>query len=197
VSVYKFSAPGTLTTGRTTYTSMLAGNTPFVGESYESIQTVTVGSGGQSTITFSSIPSTYKHLQLRYFTRNSAAAYYVLLRFNSDTGTNYSYHQLTGNGTSASGAATINDTVLLLTRNGSPDNVFGAGTADILDYANTNKNKTVRAIGGYDRGTGDGQAVDFHSGLWRNTSAINTITLTVFAGNYAQYSSFALYGIKG
>jgi hypothetical protein len=161
---------------------------------YDALSTVTL-SASTASITFAGIPNTYKHLQLRYLTRNDAAAYYVLLRFNGDTGNNYANHQLSGNGTTISAGAESSTTVIYLPRNGSTSNVFGAGIVDFLDYANTSKNKTVRALGGYDR-NGDGQALDFFSGLWMNTSAINTITLTVFASNYSQNSQFSLYGVR-
>ena len=184
----------------TRYTDMLAGNTtwnPWEPEgAFDALATITVPSGGLSSITFGAIPNTYKHLQLRYITRNDGAAYYVLLRFNSDTGSNYANHQLSGNGTTALSTGNVSDGSIYLPRNGATESVFGGGIVDILDYANTSKNKTVRAFGGYDRGTGDGQAVDFFSGLWMNTSAINTITLSVFASVYSQHSQFTLYGVK-
>jgi len=162
---------------------------------YDSLATITVPSGGLASITFAGIPNNYKHLQLRYITRNDGAAYYVLLRFNSDTGNNYANHQLSGNGTILLSTANASDGSIYLPRNGSTDNVFGAGIVDILDYANTSRNKTVKAFGGYDR-NGDGQALDFFSGLWMNTSAINTVTLFVFASVYSQNSQFTLYGVK-
>jgi hypothetical protein len=71
--------------------------------------------------------------------------------------------------------------------------IFGAGIVDILDYANTNKYKTLRALAGVDF-NGSGR-VGLTSGLWQSTSAINAITLE--GSSFVQYSSFALYGIKG
>jgi hypothetical protein len=178
------------------YASQITGH--LVTNSFESIATVTVGAGGTSTISFTSIPSTYKHLQLRYISNNTAAAYYILLRFNSDSGTNYSSHQLTGNGTSVSASAGVSNTQIELPRNSGTFNssIMSVGIADILDYANTSKYKTVRALGGYDT-NGNGQAVDFNSGAWLNTTAVNSITLSAIAGNYNTYSQFALYGIRG
>ena len=72
------------------------------------------------------------------------------------------------------------------------DFIFGTFIVDILDYANTNKYKTMRALDGFDA-NGSGYAV-LWSGNWRSTSAVSTITIT--GGTFAQYSSFALYGIK-
>lgn len=70
-----------------------------------------------------------------------------------------------------------------------------AVVVDILDYANTNKNKTIRVLAGVDN-NGSGE-VALNSGLWPSTSALNTIKILTTSGNLNQYSSFALYGIKG
>ena len=79
---------------------------------------------------------------------------------------------------------------------GQTANAFAVCVIDILDYANGNKYKTIRTIGGYDI-NGGGQEGLF-SNLWKNTNAITDITIKVVGGsNFAQYSSFALYGIKG
>lgn len=162
--------------------------------SYESIATATPS--GVSSFSFTSIPSTYKHLQVRYISRNTSAALYVLLRFNSDTGANYATHTLEGTGTAATAGAYPSDTQMYMPRNATTSPFFAAGIIDILDYANTNKNKTVRGLGGYDQ-NGTGQRVDFNSGLWTNTAAINTLNFSVSSGSYATDSHFALYGIKG
>ena len=167
---------------------------------FESIATTTVGVGGQSTITFSDISAKYKHLQLRYIARTDRAQLqdYLLLRFNSDTGSNYSYHKLVGDGSSATSAAATSQTSieLALTAGGTATaSIFGAGSIDILDYADTNKYKTTRTLDGLDR-NGSG-FVTLTSGNWRSTSAVSTITITSYgAANFVQYSSFALYGIK-
>jgi hypothetical protein len=172
-----------------------------VASSYESIATVTVGSGGQSSVTFSSIPSTYQHLQVRYMPRISTSdtAENTWLRFNGDTGSNYTYHFLDGNGSSASAGAGTSQTRILAGRAGaanSGSNIFGANVLDVLDYANTNKYKTARILGGIDR-NGDGN-IRLDSGVWMNTAAVTSLTISPTTGNnFVQYSSFALYGIKG
>jgi hypothetical protein len=165
---------------------------------YESIQTVTVGAGGSSTISFTSIPSTYKHLQLRVLNQWSANDRSALIRFNSDSGSNYSYHWLTGDGSSATASAGTSATVIEYMYNfgsGYSSSYFGASVLDILDYANTNKYKTTRALSGFDY-NGSGR-VQFQSGSWRNSgSAISSITITTQSGTFLEKSSFALYGIK-
>ena len=171
---------------------------PAVTNSYESIATVTVGAGGQSGVTFSSIPSTYKHLQLRFMARVTGATTLdnLTMRFNSVSGTSYTTHYLSGNGSSAAGSyVTISGSELYvgrLTGANSTSGIFGVGVIDILDYQNTNKLKTTRSLSGQDQnGSGD---LFFWSGLFNSTNAITQINLL---NTYAQYSHFALYGIKG
>jgi hypothetical protein len=169
--------------------------------SYESISTVTVGGGGSSSITFSSIPSTYKHLQVRGIgrTTNSGTLGNPGITFNGDSSvSNYTMHILYGDGASAAafggGAGTGTDTSIT-TGSTAGSNIFGVAVIDLLDYASTNKYKTVRSLTGADlNGSG---TIRLYSNLWMNTSAISSITLTPTASaSYSQYSQFALYGIK-
>lgn len=175
-------------------------NYPRVTNSYESIATTTVGSGGSATVTFSSIPSTYTHLQIRIIGRidQSNTDDNIYVRFNGDNGANYAGHYFFGTGSTAVAAAAANQNqgVACRTTGGSSSaNIFGVGTCDILDYANTNKNKTVRVLTGHDQ-NGEG-LIFLMSTLWRNTSAVTSITLFTLAGNMTQYTQLALYGIKG
>ena len=167
--------------------------------SFESIATVTVGSGGASSVTFSSIPSTYTHLQLRFIVRSDSGGY-GKLTFNSDaTGSNYYAHELTGNGSSAGAAAYAGSSysAAIFQASGivTTANIFLAGVLDVLDYTSTNKNKTFRVLEGYD--TNGGGIVQLSSGLWSATpTAITSITLSISSGSFQNYSHFALYGIK-
>jgi hypothetical protein len=169
--------------------------------SYESIATVTVGAGGASTVTFSSIPSTYQHLQIRGIGRaaNSTTDENFILQFNSDTGANYSLHNVYGTGSAVGANASTNFTASYFSRvsgNNSGASIFGVAVADILDYSDTNKYKTVRSLSGHDQ-NGSGY-VTLMSGSWRSTSAVTTITIKNESGsNISQYSQYALYGIKG
>lgn len=170
--------------------------------SYESIATQTVGAGGAASVTFSSIPSTYKHLQIRLLgriDRSGESSDFFTLRFNSDTGSNYSWHALEGSGTTvyaesgANSSAPRNGDITATTASAS---IFGVGVVDILEYKNTNINKTVRSFTGRDQ-NGSGW-VWFGSSNWRNTAAITTINILPTIGTgFQQYSTFALYGIKG
>jgi hypothetical protein len=162
--------------------------------SYESIASTIVGSGGSATITFSSIPSTYQHLQIRAIGKTSASAQEILFQFNSDTGSNYNSHQMYGDGASAVANAKGTSTNGWVTY--WENTQFGSVVFDILDYSNANKNTTTRSLGGHDL-NGSGYVL-FRSGLWINTAAITSITLFPSASqSFAQYSSFALYGIRG
>lgn len=171
--------------------------------SYDSIATTNVGAGGTPSVTFSSIPSTYKHLQIRITVRTSVAAVQddLLMRFNGDTGNNYAGHQLFGNGSSVGnnplgGTPPVN---LMypgyISGNTSASGTYGVAIIDILDYADANKYKVFRSLNG-NNNNGSGFVL-LRSGLYMNTSAISTVSFTLSGANYMEYSSFALYGIKG
>lgn len=154
-----------------------------------------------ATVTFSDIPQTYEHLQIRGIMRDARTGTVndMFVRFNSDTGSNYAAHKLNGDGSSATaGALTTQTSAGDLTRFPTDSNtpsVFGAMIMDILDYSNTNKYKTIRVLGGYDA-NGSG-VVRFASGLWQSTSAVTSILIDSDGGvNWSQHSSFSLYGIK-
>ena len=179
--------------------ALIGAPTAAVGD-YESISTTTVGSGGTSTVTFTSIPATYKHLQLRAFTQNNRGTFSTstyLLRANSDSGSNYYNHVLVGSGSAASSSAYSDTAVNPNDATGTGvSGVFGASIIDILDYTNTNKKTTFRMLNGVDI-NGSGGFVSLNSALWNNTAAITSLTFTPAHGTlWNQYSSFALYGIK-
>jgi hypothetical protein len=168
---------------------------------YESIATSTVGSGGVASVTFSSISGSYTHLQLRCLARgtynlNASSSLNVQLNGNSTIG-NYSTHLIDGNGSSASAYGASADYPQGATSNATAGaSIFGVAIIDILDYTNTNKYKTVKILSGNDN-NGSG-TVRFSSGsFFANTNAITSITLTSGGGNIAEFSTFALYGIKG
>jgi hypothetical protein len=159
------------------------------------LQVITVGSAGAANVEFTNIPNTYTHLQIRISSLGSAnTASSLSGTYNGDTGSNYSSHWLTGNGSSASAGATVNDNIQYFgfSLHSSESN---ASVVDILDYANTNKYKTMRCLTGVDR-NGSG-SIWLFSGSWRNTNAITSIKITPNSGSFNQYSSFALYAVKG
>jgi hypothetical protein len=173
--------------------NLLVGNEAFIPNSYESIATVTVGSGGAANVEFTSIPGTYTHLQIRFIGRSTGAPD-TKMQFNGDTTTtNYRTHTVYGDGSSSVGASLANTAYIGYIATAT--STFGAGVVDILDYANTNKYKTTRSLAGYDA-NGSGFAI-LYSNLWMSTSAVTSIKIYPDSGNFSQYSSFALYGIKG
>lgn len=160
---------------------------------YESIATVTVGAGGSSTVTFSSIPSTYTHLQVRAISRGASSTTNATYQLNGDTASNYSWHLLYGQGSSALAAGGANATFIYLGTQSATANTFSTQIIDILDYANTNKFKTTRNLVGYENNSAG--EVGLFSGLWRSTAAVTSITFTL-STTFQQYTQFALYGIK-
>lgn len=167
------------------------------GGAYESIATAT-GTGSSGTITFSSIPSTYASLQVRMISKDTAGTtgyYRVYASFNGDTGANYAYHWLEGEGTTASaGASTASNNIYAGIETRASETALGVAIFDIHDYTSTTKNKTTRSFAGFDT-NGAGRA-SLYSGLWLNTAAITSISFTGVTA-FSSNTSFALYGIKG
>lgn len=173
---------------------------------FESIATVS-GTGASATITFSNIPSTYQHLQIRGIARSaSTSGNYesTSFRFNSDSGSNYSGHYLIGSGSNAESYAWTSQTSgfgAFTTTSNALSNAMAIFVVDILDYANSNKYKTVRTLNGFDNnGTGSSSynqgIVGLSSSVWMSTSAITSVSVITNA-NWTTSTSFALYGIKG
>ena len=177
------------------------------GGSFESIQTVTA-SGGQTSLVFTSIPSTYKHLQIRGIARNTyneSSDLNVRIYFNtlnSPSSTSYADHYLNGNGSSASATAATDGANFMVKSSQGSDfdlaNTYAASIIDIHDYASTTKNKTVRYFAGYNfNSTSTDASVSLGSALWQSTSAINQITILNAVVSFKAGTTFALYGIKG
>jgi hypothetical protein len=176
---------------------------------YDALGSVVVGTGGVSSITFSNIPAGYRHLELRfngYSTRtasNDIDDYNI--RFNSDTGANYASHSFFGDGTgtptyTATANASLINVPLCVGTLYSGSQAAGAGIITLLDYANTNKNKIMSVLGGSEingfvNSLSPGR-IGIASGMWSSFSIINSINLYCSNGNWGQYSSFALYGVK-
>ena len=208
-TAYTFKVYGTNAAGVWTATQSQASNsvTPAVATSFESIATATVGAGGQSSVEFTSIPSTYTHLQIRMvarYTSTENSGKPVYMQFNSDTGANYFYHRLQGyanlseTGISAGDGTNVSFIRIGYTTGTATPNSYSAHVVDLLDYANTNKNKTIRNLSGWEINDNSGyRAVGIDSGAWNSTSAVTSIKIYPSDNSWAQYSSFALYGIKG
>lgn len=187
----------------------LAGFGVFPGGALESIATVTVGSGGASSIEFTSIPGGFQHLQIRGIirgTNTSTAINYInnYVTFNGvTTGTSYAWHYLMGNGAAAeaygeSSKSSINS--YATTANAVASNFAGL-VLDVLDYASTSKNKVLRQLNAFDNNntgaTNYGKGfLTQASGLWASTDAVTSVKFTPSADNWAEYTTFALYGVR-
>lgn len=175
---------------------------------FNSIASAT-GTGSASTVTFSSIPSTYKHLQIRFRIKDtenlgSRNTNIFRLNFNGNTTAGaYSLHDANGNGsvveTNAGSSSLITVNQCVICSLPAEDQMFTVGIIDIPEYASTTKNKTVKMFIGADANFASTQYKSrLSSGAWYNTNAINSITIGIQGGgNLTTSSSIALYGIKG
>ena len=159
---------------------------------YESIATVTVGSGGTATITFSSIAADWQHLQVRCMYNTITNPDNIGMTLNGSTTPSHA-HYLYGNGTNALAGSTTSN--LFTLQAGASGTIMYGMVIDLLDYSDTNKYKTLRSLGG---GDFNGSGITWlSSALYATTSAISSFTLQGNGGQlFSEYSSFALYGIK-
>lgn len=201
MAIFKFSNAGGFGT-YTRYNDFLAGNITFVPDSGSMFPIGAFNlTSAQSTVTFSNIPQTFDHLQIRLIARSTTAAASAnsFLTFNGNSGSNYASHILRGDGASTptSGAYTSQTFIYSaeIPAASATTGIFGPAIIDVLDYRSTSKNKTVRQLHGHDR-NGAG-AIVFASGLFFATpAAITSLTFTT-TGNFDINSNFALYGVKG
>lgn len=159
---------------------------------YEPIATTTLGSAA-STITFNSIGSTYTDLRLVFTFRSTTGLCLAGLRFNNDSGTNYSNTILRGDGSSASSSRYTNDNNLGNQSGYLDTNIYGIMTFDIFSYAGAT-NKTCLYTKSYDA-NGSGFVLR-EVGLWHNTAAITRVDLFSGANQFATGSTATLFGIK-
>lgn len=196
-TAYTFQVRGVNSTSTGPYSTASNSVTPAVPSSYESIATATPS--GSNTVSFTSIPSTYKHLQIRINALTSSGGGSFRGTFNGDTtAANYIGHYLDGLGSSVVAGANSGVGWLSfgLTYGGMVSTYANVAIIDIIDYASTTKNKTMRSFSGADNNASGG-SVDLVSGLWMSTSAINRIDVVTGSGTYQSGSVVSLYGIKG
>ncbi len=195
MSVRRLSQSFLSTRGRGKGSTFVAGY-GFGVDEMDLLQRTTVGAGGAAAITFSSIPQTYQHLQLRIMGKLSSNQQGVWVRFNDDAAANYSCHFLYGTGASAIAASRLSD--------GGIDSILPwnntdwfSGIIDIVDYTNTSKHKVTRSLSGSD--ANGGGLVALTSGSWRNTSSVTKIHLSdqLTGGTFQQHSVASLYGVVG
>ena len=163
---------------------------------YTLIASSTVGAGGASSIDFTSIPSTYTDLLLKVSSRSSDASVVagITVQFNSDTTSgNYTWKRLYGDGSSAPGSDSNFNFVLISAANNTA-NTFGNGEIYISNYAGSSA-KSISADSVSENNATNAYAI-LGAGKWSGTSAITSIKLVISAGNFVQYSTAYLYGIK-
>jgi hypothetical protein len=161
---------------------------------YEPIATTTLGTAA-ANITFSSIPATYTDLKIVLVANNNTADW-GFFRINGDTGTNYSFTQLSGDGSSAASSQTstvsygawenVNGII-------NTANTFQMSIFDFFSYGGST-NKTVLVETARDR-NGSGNVARYVN-LWRNTAAITSVLLYPNSGNFIAGTTATLYGIK-
>lgn len=167
--------------------------------------TTQILTGNQTTITFSNLNSTYgstyQHLQLRIVAAANEISNINTIRmtFNGDTGTNYAIHRLFGDGTTVTsdgnGTTPVIEAGEIPGGNIDSGNAWGPVIIDILDPFETTKNKTIRSLSG--NAAPQFPRLFFRSGLWNNTAALTTITMTCgTVNNFRTGSRFSLYGLR-
>ena len=170
---------------------MTAGNT------YVALATQTLGSAA-SSVTFSSISGAYTDLILQVNNQMSGASGFKI-RFNSDSGSNYSQTQLAGYGTAAASGRITNASSIynnLVYGDSTTANVFTPQIIQIQNYSNSTTYKTTLWRYGSTTGAGGNGDVTAIVGMWRSTSAINAIEISAWnAVNFVAGSTFSLYGI--
>jgi hypothetical protein len=198
---YTFQIRANNSVGSGAYSAASNSITPTSPASFDSIATWSSGNNSSQAISFSSIPSTYKHLQLRCYFETTGEGVTPIMRFNGDSGSNYSWHlirQYNSSTLDTYGAASQSYAIQTLPwgtygteASGFPNNVI----IDIYDYTDTNKFKIVSATSYGAKFSASQQRVSYQSGAWRSGSVISTITFDAY--NYTSLTRVALYGIKG
>ena len=182
------------------YRSMLAGNTAY-SPSDEDILAEEVLTSSQASVTFSSLDTLaagYQHLQIRMTTRTdlSGAEDSFFINFNDDFSSNYSWHFMFGNGSSVNvgqNSSTTGIYPFAVSGNTQASGSFGAHIIDIVDAFESTKNTTIRALAGYAGGT---NRIALASGMWNNTSSIQSLALDPSSSNWTTGSRFTLIGLK-
>ena len=163
---------------------------------YDALASVTVPSGGAASISFTGIPSGYKHLQIRGITRGTGnSAEWFLVNLNGTASVRS--HMLYGQGSSAASTSGANGLLgLPVVQTSAGAGIFGAFIVDVLDYASTNKTKTIRSLSGKNQNGYGTNYLGLGSSLYNSTDSVTSLTITPELASFAQHSHFALYGVK-
>jgi hypothetical protein len=205
MSLKRFATSSIITGGKS---SKLWDQTTKQGD-YVAIATIIVSGTSSTSLTFSNIPQTFTHLQLRYTfnSYNNAGGNSAFMALNGDGGNNYVAHYLLGAGSNpalSGGSATSTSPQFFANypwASGCSTAYAASGVTDLFDYTSTTKNKVYRSVTGYSAGGYGIQAAWVFSGMWMATGANTNVTTwnvgIVGSGNYfIPGSQFSLYGIK-
>jgi hypothetical protein len=157
--------------------------------------TVTVGAGGAASIDFTSIPSTYTDLIIKISSRSSdvGSATGIVMQFNGSSAS-LTYKQLSGQGTGVASYSGSTGRISATDGAGATASTFGNAEVYIPNYAGS-ANKSS-SIDGVQENNASVAYADLTAYLWSNTAAITSISLSLQAGNFVQYSTATLYGIS-
>lgn len=157
---------------------------------YTPLATITLGST-TSTVTFSSIPATYRDLVLVVANMSATAANTFYLQANGDTASNYSWEVTWGSGSTTGSDALTNNGALLGGYIGLSTSTGQTTLVQLMDYSATNKHKTFLS-----RHSNSAGEVAMSASRWANTTAINSITLKVLpSGSFNSGATFSLFGV--
>lgn len=175
-----------------TASSILKSSTAF-----DSIATWLSGNGTSQAITFSSIPQTYSHLQLRCFFQTTTEGQSPVLRANGDSSVNYARWYLRSVGTviSAAGSGASSFLASLFPNGTQVSNLPNIAIIDIYDYSSTTKWKSVKNYNFNQKKSTGASSLVYESGLWNSNSAITSLSFDAYA--YTNETVVALYGIRG
>lgn len=177
-----------------------AGATTYGPRAMVRLAETTLG-GSASTIDFTNIPQTYRHLLIELSSRNSTSSANVMVRFSTDgttfdAGNNYDWQYLSGTAAAAGAGETLAGSYILGGANTAASDVMSPSTIHILDYTNSSYQKTALVQYGRKTGTASGNlTAGAVAGFWRNTVAILGVRLTVTADNFALGTRATLYGL--
>ena len=163
---------------------------------YDCIATTTLGSATRS-ITFSSIPNTYTDLLVLLSARSEGTDGDSFFTINANTGANYSYRRLSGDGSTATSNSSTGATGgywAYIPPNSYTSNTFGNVSLYIPNYTSSN-NKSF-SVDGVSENNSSGATCRLVAGLWAQTSAITSLEFTTYGADLNQYSTATLYGIK-
>jgi len=168
----------------------------LVTSNFFKIATVTPTSG--TSVTFSSIPNTYKSLQVRFSFLTALNGYQVLTSFNGDSSSDYAAHWIYAYGSVTAGAGTTQSSMQSFGFVAGTSTTYPTtGIIDVIDYASTSKYKTVRTFNGMNNnGSAGSTELVLASGLWQSTAAITSLTIATGGTAFATGSTFTLYGIS-